>query len=286
MNGLKQIQQAVSFFLVLFLLTCATAPLTQRNQLILLPDSQLMQMSLDSYEEVKANSKLATDPEKVEPVKRVGKGLADATMQYLKNQGLPTDNYEWEFIVIKDDETVNAWCMPGGKIAVYTGILPITQNDTGLAVVMGHEIAHAVAKHGNERMSQNLLTQLGGAALAYAMKEQPEKTQELFFQAYGAGAQVGVLLPYSRVHESEADRIGLTLMAMAGYDPRAAIPFWQRMNELGGERPPEFLSTHPAPETRIQNLKRYIPEAMKYYQANPSQSQVPVSNRKPYYQNQ
>ncbi|RJP31384.1 MAG: M48 family peptidase [Candidatus Omnitrophota bacterium] len=257
----------VPFFLLFLIAACATTPLTQRRQLVLLPSSQLMQMSLSNYGEVKNNSKLSTDPREVEPVLRVGKRLADATMRYLKEQNLPTADYAWEFIVIKDDETVNAWCMPGGKIAVYTGILPITKDDTGLAVVMGHEIAHAIANHGNERMSQGMLAELGSVALAYAVKEQPEKTKDLFFQAYGAGTQIGLLLPYSRLHESEADRIGLTIMAMAGYDPNAAIPFWQRMNALSDSRPPEFLSTHPAPDSRIENIKQYLPEAMRHYQS-------------------
>jgi len=156
--------------------------------------------------------------------------------------------------------------MPGGKIAVYTGILPIAQNDNGLAVVMGHEIAHAIANHGSERLSQSLLVELGGAALSVALQEQPAKTKELFSLAYGAGSQVGILLPYSRLHESEADRIGLTIMALAGYDPREAIPFWQRMNQVGGQNPPEFLSTHPAPDSRIANIERFLPEAMALYQ--------------------
>jgi predicted Zn-dependent protease len=151
-------------------------------------------------------------------------------------------------------------------VGVYSGILPVAHGENGLAVVMGHEVAHAIANHGGERMSQLLLAQLGGMALSTAVKEQPEKTQQLAMLAYGVGAHVGVLLPYSRKHESEADRIGLILMARAGYDPRAAIPFWQRMNEQGGERPPEFLSTHPAPERRIQDIRDQIPEAMKYYQ--------------------
>jgi len=160
--------------------------------------------------------------------------------------------------LIKDDKTANAWVMPGGKAAVYTGILPYTRNETGLAVVLGHEVAHAIAGHGNERMSQGLLAQMGGAALSVALAENSPATQNLFMQAYGAGATVGLLLPYSRLHESEADRIGLTLMARAGYDPREAVPFWERMNKKGERRPPEFLSSHPAPSTRIANIKKYL----------------------------
>lgn len=159
----------------------------------------------------------------------------------------------------------NAWCMPGGKVAVYTGLLTYPEDENGLAVVMGHEIAHALAKHGNERMSQSLLQQMGGVALSVALSTQPAATSQIFMQAYGVGTQVGFLLPYSRVQESEADHIGLDLMAMAGYDPRGAVAFWQRMEKAGGSRPPEFLSTRPAPQTRIGQIESSIPEAMKYY---------------------
>jgi len=224
-------------------------------------------MSADSYQKVLAESALSDNPQQVETVRRVGVRLAEATEKYLTAHGYSTAEYHWEFNVIKDDETVNAWCMPGGKVAVYTGILPITQDDNGLAVVMGHEIAHAVANHGNERMSEQLLLQMGGVALSVALNEQPERTRDLFLLSYGAGTQVGLALPHSRSQESESDRIGLTIMAMAGYDPRAAIPFWQRMNAAGGGRPPEFLSTHPAPQSRIDNIRTYLPEAMAHYRA-------------------
>lgn len=155
--------------------------------------------------------------------------------------------------------------MPGGKIAVYTGILPATQDETGLAVVLGHEVAHAIANHGGERMSQQLLVQLGATGLSVALSQQPAQTQQILLQAYGAGTNIGFILPYSRSHELEADHIGLILMARAGYNPREAIPFWQRMSKMGGERPPEFLSTHPEPERRIEDIKKELPEAMKYY---------------------
>jgi predicted Zn-dependent protease len=172
--------------------------------------------------------------------------------------------FEWEFNLV-DDKAVNAWAMPGGKIVVYKGILPITKNDTGMAVVMGHEIAHIVAKHGNERMSQQLVVQMGGMALDVAMKEKPEQTRAIFQQAYGVTTQVGVMLPYSRKHEYEADKLGLVFMAMAGYNPESAIKFWEKMMAQGGAKPPEFLSTHPSDENRIAELKKYLPEAMKYY---------------------
>ncbi len=266
MNLIRNTSSIALFLCLLLILSCSTAPLTQRSQLTLIPTTQLMQLSLSSYQETMNGSKLSNDPKEVDLVVRVGKRLAAATEQYLKDHQLPYENYEWEFNVIDDDETVNAWCMPGGKIAVYTGLLPVAENDTGLAVVMGHEIAHAIANHGNERMSHSLLAELGGAALSVALEKQPAKTKELYLQAYGAVGQVGVLLPYSRLHESEADRIGLTLMAMAGYDPREAVPFWERMNEMGGQRTLELLSTHPAPENRINNIKEYLPEALAVYQ--------------------
>lgn len=253
-----------TFFL---LSACATVPLTQRRSLSLLPDSELLSLSFQQYTDVLKKSKLSNDPAKVEVVKRVGERIARASEDFLRESKMESDikNYKWEFNLIEDDKVVNAWCMPGGKVAVYTGILPFTQDETGLAVVMGHEVAHAMAKHGNERMSQALLAQVGGVGLSVAVAKQPAQTQQIFLGVYGVTANVGFMLPYSRLHESESDRIGLVLMAKAGYDPREAIPFWQRMNEKGGGRPPEFLSTHPAPETRITQIKSHIPEAMKYY---------------------
>jgi predicted Zn-dependent protease len=201
-------------------------------------------------------------------VRRVGNRIAKATETFLAETGQKgtIKNFKWEFNLIEDDKTVNAWVMPGGKAAVYTGILPYTQNETGLAVVLGHEVAHALADHGNERMSDALVAQMGGMALSVALSSQTQQTQQLFMTVYGAGATVGFLLPYSRLHESEADRIGLTLMARAGYDPRQAIPFWERMSKQEGKSsPPQFLSTHPAPKTRIADIQKYIPEALPYY---------------------
>ena len=252
---------------MLLILSCATVPLTGRKELQLVPESQLLSMSFDQYSALLKKSKLSNDPEKVAMVREVGKGIARASEEVMRDYGRASEikNYRWAFNLIDDDKTVNAFCMPGGKVGVYTGILPVAQDENGLAVVMGHEVAHAIAKHGNERMSQGLLAQFGGVALSVALSSHPGVTSDLFMQAYGLGANVGVLLPYSRVQESEADRIGLILMAKAGYDPREAIPFWQRMNKKGGGRPPEFLSTHPAPETRIKQLQALIPEAMRYY---------------------
>ena len=255
------------FILCFSLAACATVPLTERRSLSLISDAELVSLSNEQYTKVLKESKLSTDRQEVQMVTRVGNRIATAAEGFLKESGAgdKIKNYKWKFNVIEDDKTANAWCMPGGKVAVYTGILPLTKNETGLAVVLGHEVAHAIAEHGNERMSQALLAQLGGVALEVALAKQPEETTQLFMAAYGVTANVGVLLPYSRLHESEADRIGLTLMAKAGYDPHEAVRFWQAMSAQGGSRPPTLLSTHPAPESRIEKIKSYIPEAMHYY---------------------
>ncbi len=212
-------------------------------------------------------NQVSRDQSKIQMVKRVGGKIKTAVELYFKQKGL-TDQlsgYRWEFNLVESPE-VNAWCMPGGKVVIYSGILPITQTETGLAVVMGHEIAHALAEHGSERMSQGLITQLGGIALNEALSSKPEQTRALWMTAFGVGTQVGVLLPFSRLHESEADKLGLIFMAMAGYNPNEAVSFWQRMAaNKGGQSPPEFLSTHPSDDTRIKDLRAAMPEAMKYY---------------------
>jgi predicted Zn-dependent protease len=251
----------------LLLMACAEVPITHRQSLQLLPESQLATLALQEYDKVLKSSKLSTNRQQVEMVREVGFKIAKASEAFLAEAGMQSQikTLKWEFNLVEDDKLANAWVMPGGKAAVYTGILPYTQNKTGLAVVLGHEVAHAIAGHGNERMSQGLLAQMGGVALSVALSQNSAATRNLFMQAYGAGASVGLLLPYRRLHESEADRIGLTLMARAGYDPREAVPFWERMNQKAERRPPEFLSTHPAPATRIANIKKYIPEAMVYY---------------------
>jgi predicted Zn-dependent protease len=202
-------------------------------------------------------------------VKNVGNRIKDAVKEYLTQIGSASSlqGYQWEFNLV-DDSLVNAWCMPGGKVVVYTGILPVAQDETGLAVIMGHEIAHAVANHGNERMTQGLLANLGSVALSEALKNKPEETKAIFQTAFGIGVQLGAILPYSRLHESEADHLGLIFMAMAGYNPDEAVKFWQRMASLkqdGG--PPEFLSTHPSDAKRINQIKNLLPEARQYYQA-------------------
>ena len=249
------------------LAACATVPITGRKQLSLIPDSQMNAMSFQQYDQVIAESQLSTDAEATAMVKRVGANIQGAVEKYFQDNGMSKhlDGYAWEFNLIESDQ-VNAWCMPGGKVAFYTGILPICQDDTGVAVVMGHEIAHAIAEHGGERMSQEMALQMGGMALSEAIKTQPEETQALYMTAFGVGAQYGAMLPFSRKHESEADHMGLIFMAMAGYDPREAPKFWERMSAGSGGAPPEFMSTHPSDETRIRELNERMPEALGYYQ--------------------
>jgi predicted Zn-dependent protease len=200
-------------------------------------------------------------------VQKVGSDIAAAVTKYFTDNNMSSrlEGYKWEFNLVKNDSTPNAWCMPGGKVVVYSGILPFTQDKNGLAVVLSHEIAHAVARHGNERMSQQLLTQFGGIALSEAIKQKPAETQSIFNGAYGIGTQVGVLLPFSREHELEADKLGLIFMAMAGYDPQTAVAFWERMSAKGGAKPPEFMSTHPSDATRIARIKEALPGTMPYY---------------------
>lgn len=245
---------------------CGEVGITGRRQLNFVPDSVINSMSIQQYDQYLSENKVITGTADAEMVKRVGSRIVAAVEEYSKKNMThdPFEGYKWEFNLVQDD-AVNAFAMPGGKVVVNTGILPVTRNETGLAVVVGHEIAHVFAEHGAERMSQGLLVQGGQIALSQALKDKPEETKNLFMTSYGLGAQVGLLLPYSRLHESEADHLGLIFMAMAGYDPREAVPFWQRMAAQGGEKPPEILSTHPADATRIRNLKELLPEALEYY---------------------
>jgi predicted Zn-dependent protease len=252
---------------VLLAAGCSEVAITGRKQFNIVPSSTMNSMSFQSYSEFLSQNKLSTNAQQTQMVKRCGARIQKAVEDYCAQNGLEDqlDGYEWEFNLV-EDPNVNAWCMPGGKVVIYTGIMPVAQNEVGLAVVMGHEIAHAFARHGAERMSQGLVVQMGGIALSTALDDYPDETKNLFMQSYGVGTQVGFLLPYSRTHESEADRLGLIFMAMAGYDPQKAPAFWERMAaQSQGAGPPEFLSTHPAHETRIQNLKSLIPEAMTYY---------------------
>lgn len=267
---LQQILVLTAYVLMVVLAGCENVAITGRQQLNFVPDSLINSMALSEYNAFLKDpaNKLSTDTEKTEMVKRVGARLASAVERYM-NENYMNDRiagYKWEFNLVESKEK-NAWAMPGGKVVVYTGILEIAQDEAGLAVVMGHEIAHAIAKHGAERMSQALLVTAGGIGLEQAMKEKPESTRNIFLTSYGVGATIGIMLPYSRTHEKEADRLGLIFMAMAGYDPQTAVAFWERMaaDKKEGAKMPEFLSTHPADETRIQNIKNYLYEAMPYY---------------------
>lgn len=256
--------------LALLLVSCTEVAITGRKQLNLVPSSMVHSMSFQQYNEFLSENKLSTDAQNVQMVKRVGSRIQTAVERYCAANGLSEllSGYQWEFSLV-ENEAVNAWAMPGGKVVVYTGLLPVAENETGLAVVMGHEIAHAIARHGNERMSQGLLLELGGMALSEALEKQPARTQQLFMQSYGIGTELGLVLPYSRLQETEADRLGLIFMAMAGYDPHAAVDFWQRMvASKSGAQVPEFLSTHPADNRRIRDIRSFVPEAMQYYDAS------------------
>ena len=249
------------------LASCAKAPITGRSQLSLVSESEMIAMSAQQYDQFLKENKESTDPAKKEMVSRVGMRLAKAVEKYLTEHDMADQvkGYAWEFHLIESKD-INAGCMSGGKVVVYTGILPVTQTETGLAVVMGHEIAHAVARHGSERMSQGLVQQMGGVALSAALSKSPSQTQSLFMTAYGVGSQVGVLLPFGRTQEKEADHLGLIFMAMGGYNPDEAVSFWERMAaQKQGGAPPEFLSTHPSDQTRIAEIKKLLPEARKYY---------------------
>ncbi|MHB8054000.1 MAG: M48 family metallopeptidase [Candidatus Aminicenantales bacterium] len=246
--------------------SCSLVPLTGRRQLSLVSDADMLSTSFVQYGQFMKENKLSLNAAQTNMVKQVGRRIQNAVTTYFSQNNLSQNlkGYKWEFNLVENKEA-NAWCMPGGKVAVYSGILPITQNEIGLAVVIGHEIAHAVAKHSNERMSQALVSQLGGQVLAQALKQKPQQTQQIWMSLFGVGVQLGAVLPYNRLQESEADHLGLIFMAMAGYDPNAAIGFWQRMSQSAGPNPPEFLSTHPSDENRMQKIKAEIPEAMKYY---------------------
>ena len=256
----------VYLFALLLLVACTTVPITGRKQLKLISSSELNAMAYQNYGQFLNENKLSTNQRYQNMVRRVGNNIKNAVEKYLSETGQSSliQGFEWEFNVVEDKQ-VNAWAMPGGKVVFYSGIMPLCANENGIAVVMGHEIAHIIAGHGNERMSQGLMAELGGVALSYALKEKPEKTQNLFLTAYGLGAQVGLLLPYSRTHEKEADRLGLIFMTMAGYDPYEAPEFWEKMMEKsGGQEPPQFLSTHPSSESRVADLRAAIPEALSY----------------------
>lgn len=244
--------------LALVLVACYKAPVTGRNQLILLSQAQETQMGLLAFQELKKQEQISNSSKYNSALNRVASRITEVSH---------SPNLNWEYRVFKEDETINAFALPGGKISVYTGMFDVTENDAQLAAVLGHEVAHATARHGGERVSAGILAQLGAAGLAAALGKGDPKTTNAVLQAYGIGVNVGGLLPFSRTQESEADRIGLIYMARAGYDPREAIKFWQNMDKAtrGQPRPPEFLSTHPGHGTRINNLKKWMPEALAIY---------------------
>jgi len=251
------------------IIACSKNPITGRKQFKLVSETELQAMANQQYREFLSSNKVvsASVNRDAEMVQRVGQRISSAVERFYAAEGLSSrlEGYNWEYHLIENKEA-NAWCMPGGKIVVYTGLLPITKNEAALAAVMGHEVSHALFQHGNERMSQGLVQQLGGVALAVAVSNKPAETQNLFLNAYGIGSTIGVILPFSRKHELEADRYGLIWTAMAGYNPQEAVALWERMEAAAqGARPPEFLSTHPSEGRRIEQLKKYMPEALKYY---------------------
>lgn len=264
------INTALFVALIMLLTACATVPLTGRRQLSLVDESAIQQEAVLAYQEFLGDpsTKVIKNTNQTQMVQRVGNRIAQAVTTFLNDNGYAGQyNFDWEFNLIQEDQ-INAWCMPGGKVAIYTGILPVTQTEAGLATVMGHEIAHAIAKHSSERMSQAMAAQLGGVAVDVATAERSSTTRAVINTAYGLGGQLA-LMSYSRNQESEADRMGLVFMAMAGYDPNEAISFWERMAQAkeasGSGAPPEFLSTHPSDARRIMNIQKLLPEALTYY---------------------
>ncbi len=254
-------------FVLLFALllsSCAKVPITGRRQLKLLPESMLMNMSLASYNEFLSTSKVipSSNPNS-KMVSEVGNKIAGSVFSYMEENKIKNKSFNFEFNVVENDQ-VNAWCMPGGKVVFYAGILPIAKDAEGIAVVMGHEIAHALANHGNERMSQQMALMLGSITLEVALHEKPQETKDIFLMAYGVGGNLG-MLAYSRKHELEADKLGMVLMAMAGYNPERALSFWQEMSKLEAPGQIALLSTHPSGEARVKAIREFLPEAMKYY---------------------
>jgi len=263
---MKNIVIATLFLIIVQ--SCKTVPVTGRKQLNLVPNSMIQAMAFSQYDSVvKASPTLSQYDTRAQLVSKVGSRIQQAVETYMQQNNMSKDlkNFKWEYNTIEEN-IVNAWCMPGGKVVVYTGLLPVSQTEEGLAVVMGHEIAHAIARHGNERMSEGLLINLGGLVLEEALKEKKQETQLLFLGLYMIGSNLALALPNSRMQESEADKLGLIFMSMAGYNPEETVPFWQRMSAINkGAKTPQFLSTHPSDETRIKKLSALIPEIKTTY---------------------
>jgi len=253
----------VSTVIIALIFSCAKNPFTGKSTMAFVPNSQIFPSSFQQYNQFLSENKVIKGTTDAKRIETIGMKIKTAAERYLTANGHANylDGYEWEYKLV-DSKELNAWCMPGGKIVFYTGILPVCKDDAGIAAVMGHEVAHALANHGQQRMSAGLLQQLGAVGAQVAVGKKDAKTQELVMQAYGVGSQVGGMLPFSRSHESEADMIGLTLMAIAGYDPINAVKVWERMSALSnGQAPPEILSTHPSNQTRINELTALIPQA-------------------------
>jgi len=259
----KVISLAIVF---LFIASCSTVPITGRKRVNFVSDAQILPTSFEQYAGFLKENALSPDAKMTNEVQTVGINISRAVDKFMRANNMVSEanNYRWEFNLI-EDPTVNAWCMPGGKVVFYSGILPMCANTDGIAAVMGHEVAHAFAKHGQERMSTGTLLQLGGTAVAIGTANKDPKAQQIWNTAFGLGAQFGIMLPFSRNHETEADKLGMVFMIMAGYEPREAINVWVRMSERAGsgEAPPEFMSTHPSNQTRINNLTAFLPEAVK-----------------------
>lgn len=250
-------------FVAVLLTECSTVPITGRKRMNFVSDSQVLPASFAQYKGFLEKNKLSKNKAWTNEIKEVGANVSKAVDRFMRANGMTAeaDSYKWEFNLV-EDKTINAWCLPGGKVVFYTGIMPICKNTDGVAAVMGHEVAHAFAKHGQERMSTGQLQQLGGIAVALGTRN--SKNAQLWNMAYGLGTQVGVMLPFSREHETEADKLGLVFMIMAGYNGEEAAEVWVRMSERAGKKaPPEFLSTHPSNQSRIKTLRAYLPEAKK-----------------------
>lgn len=265
-----RLKPGLLFAILLLIMSCSKVPITGRKQFNVVPDHMISQLSLTSYQDfISQNAPLPANDQNVVLVRKVGARISAAVEKYLNDNKMAKKvaSYKWEFNVVASPD-VNAWCMPGGKVVVYTGIMPYSKDEAGLAVIMGHEIAHAVANHGGERMSQQMAVVLGGVSLDIALQQQPSQTHDLFNLAYGVGSSLGTLA-YSRTHEYEADKLGMVFMAMAGYDPARAVTFWEDMAAIPGVAPPELLSTHPNSQNRIKAIRSFVPKANNYFVKQP-----------------